>query len=155
MTLYRMATPAYCLDENVLALFAEAGVRLVDKANAPWNVIFEGTEQALRAIHAEHWNEEMPMLFPAPSMPCAAVRRLYEVRIDFEFPEAEACDPELIVNEMFHVIFKFETDDTSLFPGNPACAPYFTAWLLDEGAAHELGRALVDRMVQLGCKVTS
>lgn len=157
MTLYRMAEPCHNMDADFLKAMKALDVRIVDMANAPYNVIFEGTQEALVKLYDDEWGtqEDRPNIFEARQMPCAEVRRLYEVRIDFEYPEPEACDSELIDNALFTVLFKFETEDTDFFHGNPACSPYLTAWTLDEMQAHQLGRALVDRLIKLGCKVTS
>lgn len=52
----RVNLPAFCLDENVLQDFLETyGVKVIDRAQEPWNVVFEGPETGLREMMEEHW----------------------------------------------------------------------------------------------------
>lgn len=61
--LKRITTCAHCLDEIEDILMPEYGVRIVDRANEPWEVTFEGPEEGLRRMCAAHWG---PGEFPEP-----------------------------------------------------------------------------------------
>lgn len=52
----RVNLSTHCPDQLTETL-ALRNIRIVDNTNAPWDVVYEGAEADLRAMHAEHWGE--------------------------------------------------------------------------------------------------
>lgn len=154
--LYRMQYPAHNMDGDFLECLEAANVKIVDRSDEPFNVVFEGTEKALRDLYQENWaGDDYPVadLYPRGALPCASIETVHKIRVDFEYGEVE--DQEMIDNELFGLANRADAEETELFGGNAACAPYFTCEHKDLQAAHVLGRQLVDFLLKAGCKVTS
>lgn len=51
----RLVIEAYCLDTEFRHYLASRGIEIVDEANAPWEVEFQGARAALREALIERW----------------------------------------------------------------------------------------------------
>lgn len=56
--LVRVGLPTHVGGEQLEATMTELDIRVVDDTNAPWDVIYEGTEEALRKMYDEHWGDD-------------------------------------------------------------------------------------------------
>lgn len=56
----RVGLPTHVGGEPLEATMARLGIKVVDDTDAPWNVVYEGTEAALREMYAEHWADSDP-----------------------------------------------------------------------------------------------
>ena len=53
----RIVLDAHSLDKEFEAQLAAANIRVVDRIDEPWSVVFEGEQDALIDFVQEHWGQ--------------------------------------------------------------------------------------------------
>lgn len=64
VAIHRIILESSCL-EDILASLDDFDVKLIWNSRAASCAVFEGREECLRAMHAEHWNTKYPGSYPA------------------------------------------------------------------------------------------
>lgn len=55
----QLTTCAYCFDEEFEAMILNAyGVRVIDKTDVPYSVVFEGDREKLAQMYTAHWSPD-------------------------------------------------------------------------------------------------
>lgn len=58
VSLYTIELDAHSIDEEFeISIFKNFGVKIIDRSGEPWSVIFEGTQESLRAMTLQHWGD--------------------------------------------------------------------------------------------------
>lgn len=54
-----LTVPAHCLDADFEAnILKQYQVKIIDRSNEPWSVVFEGSSESLVSMYNENWGDQ-------------------------------------------------------------------------------------------------